>query len=145
MHDHYLQFELEALHRELREIALSRARPDRPDPRARGRVRSWLGDAFGEKPARAQPTGDGALAEVTIRPAAAADARALRILSELSERRLPTGLVLVGEVEECLVAAVPVDGGPPLTDIRRSTVDVTQMLELRARQVRAAERGARAA
>lgn len=145
MHDQHLQLELAALHRELREIALQRPRLDRPDPRTPGRVRSWLGDALDERPARAQPAGDGSLPDVVIRPAAVRDAPALRLLSEISERRLPSGLVLVGEVDATLVAAVPVDGGPPLADIRRATVDVTQMLRLRARQVRAAERRSRAA
>lgn len=73
-----------------------------------------------------------------IRPSQATDGRALARLAEASERRLPSGLVLVAEVESAVVAALPVDEGHPLTDLRRPTRDVVQLLELRSEQLRAA-------
>ena len=66
----------------------------------------------------------------------------IRWLAAMSERRIPTGVILVAEVEHELVAAVPLDGGPPLSDISRPTADVIQLLELRSNQLRRAARAA---
>jgi len=66
-------------------------------------------------------------------------------LAELSERRVPSGLVLVAEVESSIVAALPVEGGPLLSDLRRPTRDVAQLLELRSAQIRITDEPARAA
>ena len=63
-------------------------------------------------------------------------------LAALSERRVPTGVVLVAQVEHELVAAVPLEGGHALADITRATADVVQLLELRSRQVRRAREAA---
>lgn len=79
---------------------------------------------------------------MTIRPASAADVRAITRLTEISERRVPSGLgglVLVAQIESDVVAALPVQGGPLLSDLRRPTADVAQLLELRSEQIRAAK------
>jgi hypothetical protein len=75
---------------------------------------------------------------VVIRPATGADARAVERLAEASERRTPSGLVLVAEVDDDVVAALPVEERYVLTDPWRPTGDVVQLLELRCKQLRAA-------
>lgn len=140
----HLHLYVENLHRELRELALHRPRYDRPKDPRRGRVRSLI-RALAHSPAHAAREPGTCVPKVTIRPARAADLADLTRLAELSERRLPTGLVLVAEVESELVAALPVEGGPLLSDLWRPTLDVAQLLELRSEQVRAAERTRRAA
>ncbi len=142
MFEHHLQ--VETIHRELREIALQRPRLDRPDPRTPNRFRKLL-RGFAERPVSAACESRRDVPNVTIRPAKAADLRDLTRLAELSERRLPSGLVLVAEVESDIVAALPVDGGPLLSDFRRQTRDVAQLLELRTGQIRLAEESGRAA
>ena len=139
MLDSYLHVHTEAIHRELREIALQRPRLDRPDERRRGRLRGLL-YALALAPTRAARGPEGAgVPRVTIRPARASDLGDLTRLAEISERRVPSGLVLVAEVDSDVIAALPVDGGPTLSDLWRPTGDVAQLLELRSRQVRAAE------
>ena len=142
MFEHHLQ--VETIHRELREIALQRPRLDRPDPRTPNRFRKLLRE-FAERPVSAAWESRRNVPNVTIRPAKAADLRDLTRLAELSERRLPSGLVLVAEVESNIVAALPVDGGPLISDFRRPTRDVAQLLELRTGQIRVAEESGRAA
>jgi hypothetical protein len=125
--------------RELRELALSRPRYDRAD----GRSRSWLREllrGIALAPAKASSNGDDAVPNVTIRPASATDGRALARLAEASERRFPSGLVLVAEVDAELVAALPMDERFVLTDLVHPTGDVVQLLELRSEQLRAAQR-----
>ena len=78
----------------------------------------------------------GTRADVTIRRASTRDAAQLADLAAMSERRVPTGVVLVAEIEHALVAALPLDGGPVLSDISRPTADVVQLLELRSNQLR---------
>ncbi len=142
-----LEFHLqvENVHRELREITLQRPRLDRPDPRAQSRLRILL-QRLAQPPARAicEPGGV-RIPNVTIRTAQASDIRDLARLAELSERRVPTGLVVVAEIESHIVAALPVGGGPLLTDLRRPTGDVAQLLELRTGQIRLVNESAHAA
>lgn len=144
MLEHHLHLQVENLHRELREIALQRPRLDRPDPGTRGRFRRAL-RVFAWPPARATWKPGEQVPKVTIRTARAADLANLARLAEFSERRVPSGLVLVAEVESSMVAALPVEGGPLLTDLRTPTRDVAQLLELRSEQIRVADRQARAA
>ncbi len=135
---------LQTLQREVHELQARRPRFDRPDHRRPGRIRGLV-RSLGHSPARAAGLPGQRVPKVTIRPARAADLGDLTRLAELSERRLPTGLVLVAEVESDVVAALPVDGGPLLSDLWRHTLDVAQLLELRSEQLRAAERARRAA
>ena len=140
----HLHLYLENLHRDLRELALHRPRFDRPEYSSRGRVRRFI-RALAHSPAHAAREPGKRIPKVTIRPARAADLGDLTRLAELSERRLPTGLVLVAEVESDLVAALAVEGGPLLSDLWRPMLDVAQLLELRTEQLRAANRAQRAA
>ena len=140
----YVHLYIESLDRELREIAPHKQRFDRPEFPSRGRMRKLI-LALAHSPAHAVGEPGQRVPKVTIRPARAADLGDLTRLAELSERRLPTGLVLVAEVESDVVAALPVEGGPLLSDLWRPTLDVAQLLELRSEQLRAAERERRAA
>jgi hypothetical protein len=132
----YVHQQTRAVDDELRELARSRPRYDRPLER-RSRLRSLL-RRLALAPTEAAARGDGVLPEVVIRPAAAADTAAIARLAEVSERRVPSGLVLVAEVETELVAALGVDEHTLLTDLWHPTGDVVQLLELRSEQLRAA-------
>lgn len=90
------------------------------------RLPASLADAVGRRSA------------IVIRAARPTDEQALARLARLSDRRLPGAALVVAEVDGTLVAAAPVDGGTPLTDPFAVTVDVTELLELRAGQLRAA-------
>ena len=136
--------QIENIDRELREIAMQRPRLDRPEPREQSRLRTLL-RRFVLPPARAICEPGAHIPDVTIRAAQAADLRDLTRLAELSERRVPLGLVLVAQVESDIVAALPVGGGPLLSDLRRPTRDVAQLLELRTGQIRLVNESAHAA
>lgn len=123
--------------RELRELEQSRPRYERADARTRSRVREAI-RRVALAPASAAPGPSGDLAAVVIRRAGAADGRALARLAEGSERRLPSGLVIVAEVESEVVAALPLRESFVLTDLRRPTGDIVQLLELRSAQLRVA-------
>lgn len=75
-------------------------------------------------------------ASLTIRPATDADRSQIARLSELDERHLPTGYVLVAEIDESIIAAKPLNGGHTIIDPRRSLDDVLELLDLRSRQLR---------
>ena len=132
------------LDRELRHSIRTRTpMHDRPGPQRRGlrRVGHWialagarLADSRTSLPAGAER------ARVTIRPAQTSDGRDIAQLSELNERRVPTGYVLVAELDEAIIAAMPLDGGHLVADPRRSTTDVVELLELRSRQLRLGNR-----
>ena len=75
---------------------------------------------------------------ISIRRARPADGRAIARLEALADRRLPTGPILLAEVDGELVAAAPEDGGPAVSDPFRVTLDVAELLRLRSSQLRAA-------
>jgi hypothetical protein len=75
-------------------------------------------------------------ARLTVRRFANSDIEAIRRLAELDGKPTPIGGVLVAEVAEELVAAVPVDGGEALADPFKPTADIVALLRLRARQLR---------
>jgi hypothetical protein len=137
MLNEYVNQQQLGIDRELREIAQSRPRYDRASAHGRRRFRALV-RSLALAPAKATPTTEGGLPKVVIRPARATDAHALTQLAEASERRFPSGLVLVAEVDAEVVAALPVDGHV-LTDLWRPTGDVVQLLELRSEQLRAAK------
>ena len=85
---------------------------------------------------RTPPPAGAELVSVTIRPAEKADEAEIARLSEFDERRIPTGYVLVAELDQSIIAAMPLDGGHTVTDPRRRTNHVTELLELRSRQLR---------
>ena len=75
---------------------------------------------------------------ISIRRARPADGRAIARLEALADRRLPTGPILLAEVDGELVAAAPEDGGLAVSDPFRVTLDVAELLRLRWSQLRAA-------
>jgi hypothetical protein len=72
----------------------------------------------------------------TIREAHTSDNDALRRLAEHDSGRVPSGRILVGELDGELVAAVPMAGGPAIADPTRSTSALVSLLGLRAAQLR---------
>lgn len=75
--------------------------------------------------------------DVTVRLARESDVRSLLRLAALDSATLPTGPTLVAEMDNELVAAVPVGGGVAIADPFHRTALLIQMLELRARQLHA--------
>jgi hypothetical protein len=73
--------------------------------------------------------------DVTLRLASADDARRLRRLAQLDSARVPSGAVLIAEVEGCLQAALPLDGGAPIADPFRRSADLVALLRMRAAQM----------
>jgi hypothetical protein len=83
--------------------------------------------------------------EVTIRLARPADAVALERLAELDSGRLPSGEVVLAEVDGELRAAVGVAGGAPIADPFQPTAALASLLAVRAQQLRATMGSAQAA
>ena len=75
--------------------------------------------------------------DVTVRMAVEGDAVELLRLAALDSAQPPAGPTVVAEVDDELVAALPVDGGRAIADPFHRTAAVVQMLELRAGQLRA--------
>lgn len=144
MLDQYAHLHIQNLNSELREIALRRPRLDRPEYQRRGRLRTLI-NSIAHAPVKAELDPGEGVPVITIRAASAKDNRALVRLAEISERRIPVGLVLVAEVESDVVAALPVGGGPVLSDLMRPTGDVVQLLELRSGQIKTVGRSRSAA
>lgn len=126
-----------AVERELRAVAQARPRYDRSFDRDPSWLRGFV-RSVALRPAAATTGFQGTVPHVVIRPAGAADSRALARLAEASERRMPSGLVLVAEVEAKVVAAIPMESGYVLSDLFQPTSDLVQLLELRSGQLRAA-------
>ena len=82
--------------------------------------------------------------EVTLRYASPADERRLRYLAELDSTRLPAGTALIAEVDGTVRAALPLDGGPPISDPFHRTAELIELLRLRAAQLGQAESSAHA-
>jgi predicted ATP-grasp superfamily ATP-dependent carboligase len=72
---------------------------------------------------------------IVIRQPLPDDDDAIQTLADLTDRPLPTGGLLVAEVDGELVAVAGEDGST-LGDPFRVTLDVVELLELRARQLR---------
>lgn len=72
---------------------------------------------------------------LTVRAATQRDGEAVRLLAALEGVQMPKGEMLVAEVGDDVVAALPLDGGRPLADPFRPTKHIVALLELRARQV----------
>jgi hypothetical protein len=77
---------------------------------------------------------------ITIRLAEPGDTAALARLAALDSARPPRGATLMAEVEDEPWAALPLDGGQPIADPFRPTVDLIRLLELRAGQLGAGAR-----
>jgi hypothetical protein len=73
--------------------------------------------------------------EVTLRLATVDDARRVRTLAQLDSAEVPSGSVLIAEVDGRLLAALPLDGGAPIADPFRRSAGVVQLLRIRAVQL----------
>ena len=76
-------------------------------------------------------------ANVVIRRATSSDGPALAALSALDAAPAPLGPALVAEVAGVPRAVLPLDGGRAFGDPFRRTEELIQLLELRAKQLRA--------
>ncbi len=85
----------------------------------------------------AAKTGGSPVTRVTLRYAAAADAPRLHDLAALDSAVPPDGPVLIAEVDGRLRAALPVDGGAPISDPFHRGRELLELLRLRAEQLRA--------
>ena len=81
---------------------------------------------------------DGIDATITIRPAAGRDAAAIARLAKLDGHRLPKGRRVVAEAGGRILAAAEVRSGRTVADPFEPTAGLTQLLELRAQQLRPA-------
>lgn len=82
----------------------------------------------------------GAFDPVTVRPARAEDAATVAALAELDAQPLPSGAVLLAEVDHRPVAALEVDSGRVAADPFVRTAEVVSVLRMRGQQVRAVGR-----
>ena len=73
---------------------------------------------------------------LTVRAATRRDGEAVRLLAALEGVPMPSGPMLVIEVHDDVVAALPLDGGRALADPFRPTKHLVAMLKLRAEQLR---------
>jgi hypothetical protein len=75
---------------------------------------------------------------LTIRTSTAADRDAIRRLALLDDRPTPRGAALLAYVDGRLAAARSVDRGETVADPFQRTADIVALLDLRAKQERAA-------
>jgi hypothetical protein len=73
---------------------------------------------------------------LTVRAATQRDSEAVRLLAALEGVSMPRGRVLVAQVGNDVVAALPLEGGGPLADPFRPSAHFVELLQLRARQLR---------
>jgi hypothetical protein len=73
---------------------------------------------------------------LTVRAATQRDSEAVRLLAALEGVSMPRGRVLVAQVGDDVVAALPLEGGGPLADPFRPSAHFVELLQLRARQLR---------
>ena len=69
---------------------------------------------------------------LVLRRSSAEDEQALARLARLDSAPRPRGDMLVAEVDDVIVAAVPLEGGPAIADPFRPTADVVAILQARA-------------
>ena len=84
---------------------------------------------------RTQITKTTSPATVTMRLAGPSDDAALVRLAAIDSQQVPTGDVLVAEVDGRILAAVPVDGGPAVADPFTPTAHLVALLRSRAGQL----------
>jgi hypothetical protein len=73
---------------------------------------------------------------LTVRAATQRDSEAVRLLAALEGVSMPRGRVLVAQLGDDVVAALPLEGGGPLADPFRPSAHLVELLQLRARQLR---------
>ena len=79
-------------------------------------------------------------ANLTLRLADDRDTRRLRILAQLDSAPVPSGPMLIAEVDGRLRAALPLDGGEPIADPFRRSADLIELLRARAAQLAGPDR-----
>jgi hypothetical protein len=72
---------------------------------------------------------------LTLRQSSATDRERIRLLAELDSARVPSGPVLVAEIDGRLRAALPLDGSPAISDPFHRGLDLVELLKLRATQL----------
>jgi hypothetical protein len=72
---------------------------------------------------------------LTVRRLQERDIDAIGRLAELDSQELPSGALLVAELGDELVAALPLEGGRVLADPFRPTASIVEILRLRASQL----------
>ena len=78
------------------------------------------------------------MSEITIRAARDEDAAAIARLAALDEAPVPDGMALLGFLDGELAAAKPLERGVTVADPFRRTAELVDLLDLWARQDRAA-------
>ena len=81
------------------------------------------------------------MTDITVRRSVAADRSELERLAALDSARPPTGPALVAEADSRMLAALPLGSGRPIADPFEPTAAVVALLELRAEQIAAGQRG----
>jgi hypothetical protein len=81
------------------------------------------------------------MTDITVRRSVSADRSELERLAALDSARPPTGPVLVAEAESRILAALPLGSGRPIADPFEPTAAVVALLQLRAEQIAAGQRG----
>ena len=102
-------------------------------------ARQHIGDLRREARSARVPEEFGELGEddgLTVRAATQRDGEAVRLLAALEGAPMPAGPMLVAEVGDEVMAALPLGGGRALADPFRRTQHLVAVLELRARQLR---------
>jgi hypothetical protein len=107
--------------------------PDRPSARSLGRGRSLLARMLRREFRRDTP----AASTLTIRLAEPADRDDLQLLAEIDERPVPDGAALVLELDDEIVAAVPLETGEAIVHPLKARHDLVFLLEVRAAQLAA--------
>jgi hypothetical protein len=95
-----------------------------------------IGDLRREARASRLPDGWADDDGLTVRAATQRDSEAVRLLAALEGVSMPRGRVLVAQVGDDVVAALPLEGGGPLADPFRPSAHLVELLQLRARQLR---------
>jgi len=72
---------------------------------------------------------------VTLRRASPGDAGRLQLLADLDCAEVPSGALLVAEVDGHLLAALPLDGATPIADPFARSAELLELLRLRAAQL----------
>ncbi len=72
---------------------------------------------------------------LTLRLATEDDADRVARLAQLDSARVPSGPVLIAEVEGRLQAALPLEDGAPIADPFRRSADLVALLRMRAAQM----------
>jgi hypothetical protein len=99
-------------------------------PGGRGRLNGRLSRAR-----EARPPALGPERTITLRVSDPADEREIARLAELSERAAASGRYLVADVDGQVWAALPLSGGEPIGDPFLPTLEVKQLLSVRAGQL----------